>query len=144
MSRITRFIHKYTGFLGRHAPSSNAYEIEFGYRINGSGKEAFGGADKWPHITLRIAFEEGQELEAYQFYRKLHHLLWKFQADRGVVPSTQQVPQEIWLDNDQRLWYYPDKHMWSVRHYGDPHSVDGWVLIDDVNQHFRDTFFGGD
>ena len=39
----------------------NGIEIENGYHYNGSGKEAFGGANEWNHITIRIPLGENEK-----------------------------------------------------------------------------------
>jgi len=53
--------HIRKGVLGNNAGCSNAHELEIGFSYNGSGKEAFGGADQWPTIKIKIAFPSDRQ-----------------------------------------------------------------------------------
>jgi hypothetical protein len=48
-------------WMGEHCLTPNAIEMDFGDHVNGSGPGAFGGAERWPHLTIHIGFEVGQE-----------------------------------------------------------------------------------
>ena len=50
-------------------------EIEKHYHYNGSGKQAFGGAKKWPVLTLHVDFETGKEKERDELAEKLKKFL---------------------------------------------------------------------
>lgn len=59
------------GKIGKGCMCDNTHLIEIGYHYNGSGKQAFGGAEKWPSLKIQIDFEEGQEDSAKLFLKKL-------------------------------------------------------------------------
>lgn len=52
-------------------------EIEKHYHYNGSGKQAFGGAEKWPVLTLQIDFETGKEQECNKLAEQLKQFIDK-------------------------------------------------------------------
>jgi len=60
-----------SGKIARNNESENAIELECHYNYNGSGKQAFGGAIKWPVITLNWAFQEGEETHRDVIARRL-------------------------------------------------------------------------
>ena len=41
------------------------------YSFNGSGADAFGGAEQWPVVSMKITFEEDDEEKALKFAKKL-------------------------------------------------------------------------
>jgi hypothetical protein len=51
--------------------TENAHRIKLSYRYNGSGKEAFEGADKWPVVDIQISFPENCEDKAKKFIQKI-------------------------------------------------------------------------
>jgi len=57
--------------IGRGVLSGNGFTLEQAHHYNGSGDDAFGGAEEWPHLKLNLGFEEGQEIEAAAFAEKL-------------------------------------------------------------------------
>jgi len=48
------------GVIGNDSETSNAHQDRVCYHYNGSGKEAFGGADKWPHLEINCSFPVNQ------------------------------------------------------------------------------------
>ena len=50
-------------------------EIEKHYNYNGGGDNAFGGAEKWPVLTLRVDFETGKEQERDELIEELKKFL---------------------------------------------------------------------
>lgn len=52
-------------------------EIEKHYHYNGGPKQAFGGAKKWPVLTLIIDFETGKEKERDKLAEQLKQFIDK-------------------------------------------------------------------
>lgn len=52
-------------------------EIEKHYHYNGGGKQAFGGAEKWPVLSLHVDFETGKEKERNELAEKLKQFIDK-------------------------------------------------------------------
>jgi len=50
-------------------------EIEKHYHYNGGSNYAFGGAEKWPVLTLIVDFETGKEQERDELVEKLKKFL---------------------------------------------------------------------
>lgn len=50
-------------------------EFEKHYHYNGSSDNAFGGAEKWPVLTLNIDFETGKEQERDKLVEELKKFL---------------------------------------------------------------------
>jgi hypothetical protein len=65
------------GYEGRGILFENAHKIEVGHHYNGSGDDVFGGAEKWPVISLELSFQEGEEKKAVEFAKKLMLFLEK-------------------------------------------------------------------
>lgn len=63
------------GLIGKGFLVDNACRMETTHSINGSGQNAFGGAEKWPTITTQISFQEGQEKERDEFAAKLREFI---------------------------------------------------------------------
>jgi hypothetical protein len=49
------------GRLGGNFQCSNACKIDRTYHYNGSGPNAFGGAARWPVLSVEVDFCEGDE-----------------------------------------------------------------------------------
>jgi hypothetical protein len=47
--------------------SSNVVNIRLCRHVNGSGEGAFGGAADWPHLTVNISFQVGEERKRREF-----------------------------------------------------------------------------
>ena len=67
-----------SGLVANKDATSNAIEIRSHYFLNGSGKEHFGGAEKWPAITMSVAFQEGEESKRAAFVEALKVFLDKY------------------------------------------------------------------
>jgi hypothetical protein len=63
------------GKIGINCVSSNAHTVEIGKSYNGSGDDAFGGAEEWPTVRAKVAFQVGEELRAQRFAQKLTKLI---------------------------------------------------------------------
>ena len=70
MSRIS-----IDGKVGDNCPTSNAHYVDIGKSYNGSGDDAFGGADEWPTVRAQISFQVGEERRALDFAKKLTELI---------------------------------------------------------------------
>lgn len=68
-------IYEREGLLACDYRTSNAHVVEVHYNYNGSGGDAFGGADEWPVVTCKIGFQEGQEAEADALAEKIRNLI---------------------------------------------------------------------
>lgn len=60
-----------SGIIARDFECENAYEVEVCHHHSGSGKKAFGGANKWPAVNCKVSFQEGEEKKAKAFAKKL-------------------------------------------------------------------------
>ena len=65
----------YPGIKGRNTWIENAQTIKLVYQSNGSGPNAYGGAERWPGVSCDVSFQEGQEEKARTFYSKLKVLI---------------------------------------------------------------------
>jgi hypothetical protein len=82
----TRFIHE--GIIAKGCSYKNAHELELRSSYNGSGESAFGGAKEWPTLTLKVAFQVGEEdlraRLAVELAKTVHQLMKK------VRPATRK------------------------------------------------------
>lgn len=63
------------GKIGNNCETGNAHTIEIHKNYNGSGGDAFGGADEWPVVSASIGFQVGEERRAIDFAKKLSALI---------------------------------------------------------------------
>jgi len=49
------------GFIGNGCAVEHAHEVDNHHHMNGSGDTAFGGASRWPAVSLTIGLQEGRE-----------------------------------------------------------------------------------
>lgn len=63
------------GKVGNGELVGNAHHVETSKSYNGSGDDAFGGAEEWPTVRAEIAFQVGEERRALDFARKLTELI---------------------------------------------------------------------
>ena len=70
------------GNIGKDCIVSNACEIENHYNFSGSGIEAFGEADKWPVLTLRVSFESEQEEKRNELSQLLRDIILKWFSEQ--------------------------------------------------------------
>jgi len=90
--------HVSPGVLGRDYPVRNAHEIECGYGYNGGGKEAFGGAVKWPILRVEVSFTEGQEGLRDEIAKRVMDLVGEFFAKKdaaGLIKQRTLSPEEL-------------------------------------------------
>lgn len=71
--------HGMNGLIGRNCLMSRAHTCVVKHAYNGSGDKAFGGAEKWPVVHLKVSFQEGQEEEAKEFAEKLRNFVYENQ-----------------------------------------------------------------
>jgi hypothetical protein len=90
---------KYTR-SGRYAGERNdctngAAEIRIKKHYNGSGLQAFGGANEWPHVTLGVSFPAGEEAMAMLLVLQLQVLVDGFMTKHGLdVPADGLTAQD--------------------------------------------------
>lgn len=71
-----RVRHEQRGLIGNDAVYDGVHYIEEHFNYNGSGPKAFGGAQKWPVLTVHIAFTVGVRRERIQYLiKKLKHFI---------------------------------------------------------------------
>ena len=71
-----RVLQHKAGKVGRNCTIDNAITIEKHYSYNGSADVgAFGGAKKWPTLTLNWEFQEGEETLRDVTVRKLKEFI---------------------------------------------------------------------
>ena len=63
--------------------SERAHEVKNGWNYNGSGKTAFGGAEKWPVVTVSVSFPEGEDCLAAWFAEEARTFVDKFLSKNG-------------------------------------------------------------
>jgi hypothetical protein len=63
------------GLIGNNCETDNAHVIEISKSYNGSGDDAFGGADEWPTLYITVGFQTGEGQRAVRFARKLSTLI---------------------------------------------------------------------
>jgi hypothetical protein len=67
-----RVVMNYPGPMGGPGyVSRNAMEIEIVHHINGGGEGAFGGAEEWPCIHVKIPFPAGAEARAVKIAQSI-------------------------------------------------------------------------
>ena len=78
--KIRTFIKTWNayGFMGLGQGVGNAYILKARYHFNGSGPQFFGGAEKWPAVTLEVAFQVGEEERANLFAEQLKKLVEEY------------------------------------------------------------------
>jgi hypothetical protein len=59
------------GVIARAIECEDAIWIEVHKNYNGSGPEAFGGAEEWPVITLRWSFDESASSQVDELRKQL-------------------------------------------------------------------------
>lgn len=89
MSRIVKeFAGKYAG-PGHESQCKVA--IESGHKKNGSGPQAFGGADTWPCLKVDINFQTGDEQTRDRLEKKLIDFLKQY----GVITGDPRVREVV-------------------------------------------------
>lgn len=63
------------GKIGNGELVGNAAVVEIRESLNGSGDDAFGGANSWPSVRAEVEFQTGEERRALDFARKLTELI---------------------------------------------------------------------
>jgi hypothetical protein len=63
------------GLMANCYISGNAINLRLCRHVNGSGETAFGGASDWPHLTVNIAFQVGEERKRREFVILLQKLI---------------------------------------------------------------------
>lgn len=63
------------GRIGNDCEVDNAHTVEIHNNYNGSGDDAFGGAREWPHVTVKVGFQVGEERRAIDFAKKVTELI---------------------------------------------------------------------
>jgi hypothetical protein len=69
------------GLIGRGYKSANAHQVECGYHYSGSGG-AFGGARRWPVLSLTVSFQEHEEGDRDELARELRRAVNRFFTKR--------------------------------------------------------------
>lgn len=69
------------GLVGIKTKIIDACEMRLANTINGSGSPAFGGAKKWPNITLEIGFQTGEDDYRDALAEELRKITEQFFAD---------------------------------------------------------------
>lgn len=76
--------HRDSPYAGNKGPNSQigypvggGIQLECSHNYNGSGKTAFGGADKWPHLKLSVSFRQGDYKTRDEFAAKLQAFIDK-------------------------------------------------------------------
>jgi hypothetical protein len=69
--------------MAKDFSSSNATEISVRSNYNGSGPTAFGGADSWPAVTVRVSLPVGEEEAAEELAQKLALVIEEFVTEKG-------------------------------------------------------------
>ena len=72
------FVYTRKGVMGRNYKACNAHKLEEHYNYNGSGDDAFGGANEWCVVTLHIGLQEGQEKLRTKLGKELRNFTEKF------------------------------------------------------------------
>ena len=62
---------KSAGFIANGFEIDDAKQIRACYHINGSGGSSFGGAKYWPHVSLNVSFQTGEETKRDDFTKAL-------------------------------------------------------------------------
>jgi|HubBroStandDraft_2_1064218.scaffolds.fasta_scaffold12374_9 hypothetical protein len=70
-------------FAGGCKDYGEIHEIELRSNYSGSGKTAFGGAPRWPCVTIRIPFCEGEYALASQFATELGEFIDNWMKERN-------------------------------------------------------------
>ncbi len=76
-------------FAGLRNDCSGGVYIEEHYNFNGSGLDSFGGAKKWPHVTVRVALPEGRIDLRKELANRLAAEIDKFISDNNLEPNTE-------------------------------------------------------
>ena len=87
-----------SGKLGRNSECSNAHEVQCGYHYNGSGGKSFGGADKWPHLSVKVSFQEGEEAKRDELAKQMMNLIAEFFEPTKPGLILQPIPTQDELD----------------------------------------------
>jgi hypothetical protein len=152
VNKITRFIYNFVGKVGRADQISNAHTLEFAYKHNGSGKEAFGGAEKWPYVRLEVCFQEGEEQKAWVFSRKLINIVDDLQQELGSPTKRNSVggnmhPDQLYVNQGENLptlsiWRNrEDPWLWRVTEQYNQSTAGFDIEVSDINELILHTFF---
>lgn len=61
--------------IGNNCMMGNAIQIRAAYHHNGSGPQAFGGAQTWPHLEIQIGASVGEEKRLAGLAQKIAKLI---------------------------------------------------------------------
>jgi hypothetical protein len=81
-STLTRW--RRPGKYARSYVGEDVHSVEVHWHFNGSGKDAFGGCDKWPVVSIEVPFEEGKESLADEFAARMRDFIDQTLEELGV------------------------------------------------------------
>lgn len=74
-------------YAGEGHSSTNASHIDIHHNFNGSGGEAFGGAEKWPVVSVHVALPENGYGLATELAVRLSEVIKSFLIEKGLYIS---------------------------------------------------------
>ncbi len=77
-------MRKLAGVLANNEQVDNVATIDKFNSVNGSGSQSFGGAKKWPSLTLRVCFQADEKEQRDKLAEKLEQVVLEFMQELRV------------------------------------------------------------